>query len=204
MNNNELVEADAVDTKVGRAILIKGEIEGDGNVVVEGRVEGNIAIKGDLHIAIDGQVKSSVSARNIFVQGILVGSATAFEKIELAQGGRMIGDVRAPRFLINEGAAYKGTVDMVDFEPEERSGETQRTTRQSGTARPQTAKTVRPLSLDPRRESLPRPPVAKPSSTTAAKPAVSNVYTPPPLPRPPEFVGIKKAIIVKKKSSEGE
>lgn len=199
---------ESVDTRVGGSILITGKIEGDGNVIVEGRVEGSIVIKGDLQIDVAGQVKSSVQARNIYVMGILVGNAVASEKIELAPGGRMIGDVRTPRFLINEGAAYRGNVDMVDFEAE--AVEARRANRPASAVRPaqtptRSAAPPRPAP-EPRRESpqpvrTPQPVGAAASSSGRPAPAAS-LYTPPPLPRPPEFLGAKKAIIIKKKPNE--
>jgi cytoskeletal protein CcmA (bactofilin family) len=206
---------ESLDTRVGSSILVTGKIEGDGNVIVEGRVEGSINIKGDLQIDVAGQVKSSVQARNIYVMGILVGNAVASEKIELAPGGRMIGDVRTPRFLINEGAAYRGNVDMVDFEAD--AGEARRTARPATLARPAQAAAARPATpaapaparpAEPRRE-LPASALRQQAPTPAAPPPVASrpapgasLYTPPPLPRPPEFLGSKKAIIIKKKANE--
>ncbi len=202
MSKNDLVDADIVDTRVGSAVLVKGDIEGDGNVVVEGRVEGKIAIKGDLQVAVDGQVKSSVSARNILVQGILVGSVSAIDKVEIAAGGRMVGDVRTPRFLINEGAAYKGTVDMVGFEPGEAGADKPRAARSGPSPRrqqPAPAAAVRSAGANGARESVPGP---TPRPAPSRQAAAASVYAPPPVARPPEFVGVKKAIIIKKKSEE--
>ncbi len=196
MSKNDLVDADVVDTRVGNAILVKGDIEGDGNVIVEGRVEGKIAIKGDLHVAADGQVKSTVSARNIFVQGILVGAATAVDKIEIAAGGRMVGDVRTPRFLINEGAAYKGTVDMVGFEPGEPGAEQPRPGRQPTPTRRTQASSTMATPVEGTREPVARPTPRASSSSQTSSGYASQVV------RPPEFVGVKKAIIIKKKSED--
>jgi len=207
---------ESLDTKVGSAILITGRIEGDGNVVVEGRVEGAINIKGDLQIDPAGVVKSSVQARNIYVMGLLVGDATAGEKLELAPGGRMIGDARTPRILINEGSAFRGNVDMVDFEVEERSTEARRTPRPSTVARtvplptrvqavpPQSPRTS-PVTPEPRREPpvTARAQVSTPPPSQPVRQASANLYTPPPLPRPPEFLGSRKAIVIKKKANEG-
>ena len=188
---------ESLDTRIGSAINITGKIEGEGNIVVEGRVQGNISIKGDLQIDPDGQVKSEVSARNIYIMGILVGDAVASEKIELAPGGRMIGDVRAPRVLINEGAAFRGHVDMVDFEVEERPAESHR-------ARAEVRSTVGLRSSSPvrvgaerRREASSRSP-----ASASVRPSGSNLYTPPPLPRSAERGGPRKAIVIKKKTTD--
>ncbi len=194
MSSNDRMDADVVDTRVGSAVLVKGDIEGDGNVVVEGRVEGRILIKGDLHVAQQGEVKSSVNARNIFVEGILVGPVTAGEKVELATGGRLVGDVKTPRFLINEGALYKGKVDMVGFEPGE-------------VGEPRSGRTAQPQRRQPARgrgggsehpEETPPVPIRRQVRQESA----ANTYAPPPAMSSPEFIGVKKAIIIKKKTEE--
>lgn len=201
---------DLPETRVGAGILISGRIEGEGNVVIEGRVDGEINIRGDLHVDVGGQVKASVHARNIFVMGILVGNVQAADKIEIAEGGRMIGDIRSPRVLINEGAAFSGMVDMPDFEgAEDRTGENRPLIRRAPRAEVSagqsprggvTAPAPRPQAPAPR----PQAPVASRPSTqvmaSTGRPASSSLYNPPPLPRPPEFAGVRKAIIIKKKS----
>jgi len=191
-----------IQTRVGLGILITGRIEGEGDVIVEGRVDGEIAIRGDLHIDQGGQVKADVKARNIFVRGILVGNAEAGEKLEVAEGGRMVGDARSPRMLLNEGALFRGMVDMVDFEVEERASE----------ARPQTRRPVR--AVTPAAQMRPTRPAARPGSAAFSSTRggaggarsesggteSKSLYTPPPLPKPPEVAGVRKAIIIKKKS----
>lgn len=201
---------DLPETRVGAGILISGRIEGEGNVVIEGRVDGEINIRGDLHVDVGGQVKASVHARNIFVMGIMVGNAHAVDKIEIAEGGRMIGDIRAPRVLINEGAAFSGMVDMPDFEgAEDRTGDNRplirRAPRPEATtnlaARGNSSPAPRPQTPAPRPQ-VPSP--ARPSTqvvtSSSGRPSSGSLYNPPPLPRPPEFAGVRKAIIIKKKS----
>lgn len=190
-------------TRVGTGILISGRIEGDGNVVVEGRIDGEVRIKGDLQIEVSGQVRADVHARNIYVLGVLVGNAEAAEKVEIAEGGRMVGDVRSPRMLINEGAAFRGMVDMVDFEGEERPAESRKAPRRQNTPATSRASALRStgaptFASPPRRGATPR---TTPPRDNGAQ---GGVYSTPPLPKPPEFVGSRKAIIIKKKpTSEG-
>lgn len=205
----DLKTRDQVETKVGTGILVSGRIEGEGNVFIEGRVDGEIRIKGDLHIDASGQVKADIQARNVFVYGILVGNAEALEKVEIAEGGRMLGDVRSPRFLINEGAAFSGVVDMVDFEEEDRSGEPRPSARRP--ARPAATvgggiRTGRPPAPPARTPNTP-PPSYSPSAKPTPRPVDSgsngspakSLYTPPPLPKAPDVAGVRKAIIIKKK-----
>lgn len=205
--DKELKGSNFVQTLVGAGIRVSGRVEGDGDVIIEGRVDGEINIKGDLHVEANGQVKADVRARNIFVQGILVGNAEALEKLEISEGGRMVGDARAPRMLINEGALFRGMVDMVDFETEERNAEGRQTVRRA----------PRPVAPAPNKRPATRP-APRPATATAsfAPPRTGNgggradaapstegkgLYNPPPLPKPPEVAGVRKAIIIKKKST---
>lgn len=232
------------DARIGSTSFVIGKIEGEGNLIIEGRVEGSIFIKGDLQIEAGAQVKSSVQARNIFVMGLLVGDAVAMDRVEIAPSGRMIGDVRAPRFSIGEGAAFRGRVEMVDFPLSERPAETSRPQRSTTPVRaavPTRAAPATPMTArrpDPRREALPvrsmmsRPAAPASASTSASSSGMSTgsgngapstapaapqssasssatptrtnaLYTPPPLPRPPELAGGRKAIIIKKKTDGG-
>ena len=209
--DKDLKGKDQGPTHVGRGILISGRIEGEGDVIVEGRINGEVNIRGDLQIEYDGQVKADIQARNIYVQGILVGNAEAYEKLEIADGGRMVGDITSPRVLINEGAAFSGLVDMEGLELEERAEA--RAPRRSP-SRPPVSSTKR--GGQPR--SMPRAPSTPPPAFGQGKSAASqrtpelqaperspakNLYTPPPLPKPPELSGVRKAIIIKKKSPDG-
>lgn len=221
---------ESVDARIGSSSFVSGRIEGEGNLIIEGRVEGSIIIKGDLQIEAGAQVKSSVQARNVVVMGLLVGDAVATERVELAPSGRMIGDVRAPRFTISEGAAFRGKVDMVDYPLTERPAEQARSGRSIPRAAQQSSRPAPPSSLPPRRveprreASRPALPGARPvnspspvpvgvgvansqtapaqTASTAPRPA-GTLYTPPPLPRPPEVGGVRKAIIIKKKTNDG-
>ncbi len=102
-------------TIIGKSILIEGEIEGDEDLTVEGRVSGSIHLTKDLYIQPDGIVQANLDVRNVVIQGVLVGNVVASQRIELVEGGRMVGDIKAPRVLINDGAAFSGQVDMGEF-----------------------------------------------------------------------------------------
>lgn len=92
--------------------VIKGEITGEENVIVEGTVEGQIRISRDLHVSQGGIVKASVSAASIVVAGEVVGDCTAHQRVELQASGRLTGNIRSPKVVIAEGAVFKGNSDM--------------------------------------------------------------------------------------------
>lgn len=99
-------------TIIGSTIVIEGEIEGAEDLVVQGTVKGSIALKESLFVENTGVVEADVQTQNVDVSGELKGDVTALSKVEIKKEGKMVGDIRAPRVLIADGALFKGSVDM--------------------------------------------------------------------------------------------
>jgi cytoskeletal protein CcmA (bactofilin family) len=104
------------NTVVGESILIKGNLEGDEDLTVQGRIEGAIHLTKTLIVEPTGVVKADVSVANAIISGIMVGNLTATDSVEIADSGRMVGDIQSPRVIITEGALFKGRVDMGDLQ----------------------------------------------------------------------------------------
>jgi cytoskeletal protein CcmA (bactofilin family) len=92
--------------------VIKGEITGDEDVVVDGNVEGQIRITRDLRVGAQGVVKATVEAQSIIVSGELIGDCLASSRVEIQSTGRLTGNIRAPKIVIAEGAMFRGNSDM--------------------------------------------------------------------------------------------
>ncbi len=99
-------------TVIGSTIVIEGEISGDESLVIHGTVRGQIEIRERVEIAADGVVEATIAAPVVTVYGTVAGDITADERAELRAECQVIGDVRAPRILIADGAAFKGNIDM--------------------------------------------------------------------------------------------
>ena len=97
---------------IGPRTVVKGDITGDEDVVVEGTVEGTIQIKSDLKVGTGGRVKASVSAASIVVAGDVEGDCHAEQRVHIEATGKLSGNIRAPRVVIVEGATFKGNSDM--------------------------------------------------------------------------------------------
>jgi cytoskeletal protein CcmA (bactofilin family) len=97
---------------VGAKTIVKGEIGGEEDVLVEGTVEGLVRIGKDLRIAQSGSVKANVSAHSVIVAGELLGDCHASHKVEITASGRLTGNIRAPKIVIAEGAVFKGNSEM--------------------------------------------------------------------------------------------
>ncbi|MGA9521385.1 MAG: bactofilin BacP, partial [Myxococcaceae bacterium] len=108
-------------TVIGPSILISGKLSGDEDLTVRGRVEGELTLTKTLIVETTGVVKADVTVRNAVVSGVVVGNIAASESVELTREGRMVGDIRAPRVIIVDGASFRGRVDMGNAEPTPRA-----------------------------------------------------------------------------------
>ncbi|MFL5350489.1 MAG: polymer-forming cytoskeletal protein [Hyalangium sp.] len=163
------------NTVVGPSILISGKLTGDEDLTVRGRVEGELTLSKTLIVETTGVVKANVAVRNAIVSGVVVGNINATESVELTREGRMVGDIRAPRVIIVDGASFRGRVDMGEVEPGRVPASRPVVARP--TVRPGTAP-ARPMP--PARPVMGGRPVAPPPP--AARPAAKPVPPPPPPP----------------------
>jgi cytoskeletal protein CcmA (bactofilin family) len=113
---------------IGQSLFIKGEVSGSEDLTVDGRVEGRIDLKDhNLTIGPNGKVHADVHAKNIVIVGEITGNVTADEKVDLTDSGRLVGDIRAPRISVSDGAQFKGSVDMLQQQGQaQRSNEERR------------------------------------------------------------------------------
>jgi cytoskeletal protein CcmA (bactofilin family) len=98
---------------IGPSIQIKGELQGDEDLTIDGRVEGKIDLREhNLTIGPNGRIRADLYAKTIVIAGEVAGNAFAAERVEIAPTGRLTGDITAPRITIADGAHFKGSVDM--------------------------------------------------------------------------------------------
>ncbi len=97
---------------IGAKTLIKGEITGDEDVLIEGKVEGQIRITRDVRVGSSGTVKATIEAQSIVVSGEVIGDCAATSRVEIQASGKLTGNIRAPKIVIAEGAMFKGNSDM--------------------------------------------------------------------------------------------
>lgn len=101
-------------TVIGGSVRVQGNLSGDEDLHVLGRVDGRIELQRTLVVAPSGIVKAEVVVKNAIISGVVVGNIHASESIEITREGRMVGDIYAPRVIIVDGASFRGTVDMGD------------------------------------------------------------------------------------------
>ena len=98
---------------IGQSIHIKGELTGNEDLTIEGKVEGKIFLKdNNLTIGANGKITAEITAKTVMVLGEVSGNITADDKVEVATSGSMRGDIIAPRVVLADGAKFKGAIDM--------------------------------------------------------------------------------------------
>jgi cytoskeletal protein CcmA (bactofilin family) len=98
---------------IGRSVIVKGELSGSEDLYIDGQVEGTIELRGNnLTIGPHGLVKANVNAKDVVVQGKLEGNIQASQRAELTKSAVATGDIVTQRVAIEEGAYFKGKVDI--------------------------------------------------------------------------------------------
>lgn len=106
---------------IGPSIVVRGEVSGNEDLVIQGQVDGSVAL--DTHavtVGGGGRVKANISGRVITVEGDVEGDLRAEEQIILRGSAKVQGDLKAPRVVLEDGAVFRGLVDM--GAPREASG----------------------------------------------------------------------------------
>jgi len=109
-DRKEDVVADKHTSYILKGIKIKGEISGEGNILIEGEVEGEITNVGSCSIESQGLVTGNISSESLIVAGHIVGNISATDRLEIQATGQVEGDIKVPRISIADGAKVNGTI----------------------------------------------------------------------------------------------
>jgi cytoskeletal protein CcmA (bactofilin family) len=121
---------------IGRSIAIKGEVTGDEDMVIQGRVEGSVDLKQhSVTVGPEGEVKANITARVVTVEGRVDGNLSGEEQVILRASARVKGDIVAPRVVLEDGTVFRGSVEMGDAARAQRAA----APAQAQTAKPQKA-----------------------------------------------------------------
>lgn len=161
---------EAALTVIGPSVIIRGTIQGDEDLRVLGRVEGRVNLKRTLVVEQGGWVKAEVAVNGASIAGTVVGNLVASGWIELSETARVVGDLKAPRMIIQAGAQFTGSIDMGKLEVPQ------------GSAKPQAA---------PRTTQIRAPaPVAAAAAKEVASPPDASEFL-------PELDKIRKRVVAK-------
>lgn len=98
---------------IGPSIHIKGTVTGGEDLLIQGKVEGTIDL-GDHEVAVgqSGKVTADIKAKTVKIEGEVAGDVTGSEKVVIAKSGKVRGNIVAPRVTLEDGAIFKGSIDM--------------------------------------------------------------------------------------------
>ena len=98
---------------IGSSIVIHGDVTGEEDLVVDGAIEGTVNFKdNNLVVSENGRVTANINARIIRVDGQVKGELYGSEQVIISPSGKVKGDIRAPRVVLEDGCSFKGSVDM--------------------------------------------------------------------------------------------
>lgn len=99
-------------THISENISLKGDISGNSNVRIAGKLNGSIIIQGDLVIEKNGYVEGEIQSRNAVIAGKVKGNITCNEKLTLEQSSAMTGNIKTKQLSIENGAMFQGNCAM--------------------------------------------------------------------------------------------
>ena len=142
---------------IGPSVSIRGEVSGQENLRIQGRIEGKISLRGqDVTVGKSGKVEADIHAKGIRVEGEVLGDLYGEQEIVIEASGHVTGNLVAPRVILENGSRFKGSIDMESAAPQ-----TQAKTLQArpGTATEAGAKTAPPgANRQPHSPATSKPP----------------------------------------------
>ncbi len=102
---------------IGKSVVVKGELSGSEDLYLDGEVEGSIELRShSLTIGPNGRVKANIFAKDVTVHGKVEGNINGTDRVELRKSGVLTGDITTQRIMIEDGAFFKGSIDIQKVE----------------------------------------------------------------------------------------
>jgi cytoskeletal protein CcmA (bactofilin family) len=98
---------------IGKSVVIKGELSGSEDLYLDGEVEGSIELRDhSLTVGPNGHIRANINAKEVIVQGKVEGNIVGTERVELRKSAVQVGDIATQRIVIEDGAYFKGGIDI--------------------------------------------------------------------------------------------
>jgi cytoskeletal protein CcmA (bactofilin family) len=98
---------------IGSNVQVEGNIVSDQDLIIQGQVRGSITAKANVvTVGIDGQLNADILAKIVKIEGAVIGDIIGEEKVVIAKTGNVVGNIQAPRVNLEEGAKFKGSIEM--------------------------------------------------------------------------------------------
>jgi cytoskeletal protein CcmA (bactofilin family) len=99
--------------RIGKTVVIRGEVKGNEDLILDGRVEGTVNLsESRLTIGPNANVAADLSAKDVLIMGQVQGNIVASGRVELRAGCQVVGDIRALRLAVEDNAVFRGKVDL--------------------------------------------------------------------------------------------
>lgn len=179
---------------LGQSTHVRGRVTGSGSIEIAGRLDGEVDVNGDVTVETTGLVGANVSGRRLVVRGAVKGDLTGAESVSLEDGAKVVGDVRAPRIAIAQGALLRGFVQTAGGGSAPRVKATQATRAVAPPARQSTPR-LNERANEKTHEKAAEKPLVKPVAYHAPPPKPVAAPAPkaaPKAPPPPVVPALKK------------
>lgn len=112
-NRSTVASSNNEQATIGKGLYVKGEITGSESLFIDGKIEGSINLPGNrVTVGRNGQVTANVTAREVVILGKIRGNVNASDRVDIRAEGSLAGDVAAARISIEDGAYFKGGIDI--------------------------------------------------------------------------------------------
>jgi cytoskeletal protein CcmA (bactofilin family) len=132
-------EREGKESVIAADLSIEGKINGAGHIRIAGRFKGDVTVEGDLTVEVGAKVNGSVRARKVVIAGELEGNVESAQRVELLEGGTVVGDVKAGVVSIAPGSRMRGQVEFGFDDKDARSGKAERSEKNESKAEAATA-----------------------------------------------------------------
>jgi cytoskeletal protein CcmA (bactofilin family) len=195
------------ETVIGPETRISGEVRGEEDLIVRGRIDGRVQLTQTLTVEKGATVQADVDVRTLVIAGTVVGAIVASESVKLTSTARVVGDLASPRVMMEAGAAYRGRVDMGDIAAARAAVSARALERPATSEKP--AVRPAPPRMAPIAKAVvagkaaapaaPAAPASRPASQTAAAASAPGPAAPPAFPRVAGATGAMSPAWAKKK-----
>jgi len=114
------VETRSEVAHIGKSVVVKGELSGSEDLYLDGEVEGSIELRNNsLTVGPHGRIRANIQAREVIVFGKVDGNIKGTERVELKKSAILVGDILTQRVVIEDGAFFKGAIDIQREQPKQ-------------------------------------------------------------------------------------
>ncbi|WP_434565383.1 polymer-forming cytoskeletal protein [Thermoanaerobacterium thermosaccharolyticum] len=106
------INADKIDTIIGKNTTIEGNIKSQGTMRIDGNVTGKIEVQGSMIIGDNSKIEADIKADNISISGEITGNLTVKNQVQITSTGKVYGDIEVQNLIIDEGAIFEGKCKM--------------------------------------------------------------------------------------------